>query len=342
MLFSSNLASKMKDKYVERKDTFLHPFHTNPNANPHSSPGLGAGHSPVFQQQKRECLSDEAEVDSVKKPRNLKDENKQLIAMPQGGDGATIEVVKRPRGRPPGSKNKPKPPVVITRDAEPAAAMRPHVLEIPGGHDIVDSLVRFSRRRNLGVCVLAGTGAVSNVTLHQPAAVPTSGGGSIVFHGRFEILSISATFLPPAMSALSPPAAANGGMSISLAGPHGQIVGGTVAGPLITAGTVIMVVAAFNNPTFHRLPAEDDMSVSVSVSGGGEEVERDHHEREREHHVQHRQYQVEEPQREHEHAAAHVPGQNQAESCGMSMYSCHLPSDVIWAPTPRPPHPPPY
>ncbi|XP_078157140.1 putative AT-hook DNA-binding family protein [Carex rostrata] len=335
MLFSSNLASKMKDKYIERKDNFLHPFNTNPNPGPR--PG------PAFQQQKRECLSDEAEVDSVKKPRNSEDENKQLIAMPQqGGDGATIEVVKRPRGRPPGSKNKPKPPMVITREAEPAAAMRPHVLEIPNGHDIVDSLGKFSRRRNLGVCVLAGTGAVSNVTLHQPITGPNGGGGSIVFHGRFEILSISATFLPPAMSALSPPTAANGGMSISLAGPHGQIIGGTVAGPLVTAGTVIMVVAAFNNPTFHRLPAEDDMSVSVSVSGGGEEVERDNHERDREHHMQRRAYQMEEPQREQEHSAPHVPGPNQADSCVMSMYSCHLPSDVIWAPAPRPPHPPPY
>lgn len=326
----------MKDKYIERKDTFLHPFHTNPNPNHRPSPGP----VPTFQQQKRECLLDEAEVDSVKKSRNLEDENKQLNAMPpQGGDGSTIEVVKRPRGRPPGSKNKPKPPVVITREAEPAAAMRPHVLEIPNGHDIVDSLVRFSRRRNLGVCVLAGTGAVSNVTLHQPASLPAGGGGSLKFHGRFEILSISATFLPPAMSAVSPPAA-NGGMSISLAGPHGQIVGGTVAGPIITAGTVIMVVAAFNNPTFHRLPAEDDMSVSVSVSGGGEEPERDNHERDREHHIQHRPYQMEDPQREHEHSVAHMPGQNQAESCGMSMYNCHLPSDVIWAPTARPPHPP--
>jgi Plants and Prokaryotes Conserved (PCC) domain len=340
MLFSCNLASKMKDKYIERKDIFLHPFHTNPNPNHHPSTGPSPG--PTFQAQKRECLLDD-EIGSIKKPRNLEDENKQLTAKPQqGGDGDTIEVIKRPRGRPPGSKNKLKPPVVITREAEPAAAMRPHVLEIPNGHDIVDSLIGFSRRRNLGVCVLTGTGSVSNVTLHQPASVPgVSGGGSIVFHGRFEILSISATFLPPAMSALLPPPA-NGGMSISLAGPHGQIVGGTVAGPIVTAGTVIMVVAAFNNPTFHRLPGEEGMSVSVSVSGGGEEGERDNHERGRDHHVQHQPYQMEDPQHEQEHPVVHMPGQNQAESCGMAMYSCHLPSDVIWAPMPRPPHPPPY
>ncbi|PRQ30552.1 hypothetical protein RchiOBHm_Chr5g0025921 [Rosa chinensis] len=38
----------------------------------------------------------------------------------------TSEVVRRPRGRPPGSKNKPKPPVIITRDTEPA--MSPYIL----------------------------------------------------------------------------------------------------------------------------------------------------------------------------------------------------------------------
>ncbi|KAJ6930373.1 hypothetical protein NC652_014023 [Populus alba x Populus x berolinensis] len=45
-----------------------------------------------------------------------------------GTDGATIEVVRRPRGRPPGSKNKPKPPVIITREPEPA--MSPYILEV--------------------------------------------------------------------------------------------------------------------------------------------------------------------------------------------------------------------
>ncbi|RWW73703.1 hypothetical protein BHE74_00018409 [Ensete ventricosum] len=217
------------------------------------------------QQQQQKSLSDE--VDSGRSSGETKktklDEQKERT----GGDGSTIEVVKRPRGRPPGSKNKPKLPVVITREAEPSAAMRPHVLEIPMGHDVADSLAGFSRRRNLGICVLSGTGAVANVTLRQPhyGGAPLSAGApaTIVFRGRFEILSISATFLPPAMEALCPAAA--GGLSISLAGPQGQVVGGTVAGPLLAAGMVVVVAAAFSNPTFHRLPVEDDVSVSHMV-----------------------------------------------------------------------------
>ncbi|KAJ7965806.1 AT-hook motif nuclear-localized protein [Quillaja saponaria] len=226
------------------------------------------------------------------------------------GDGATIEVVRRPRGRPPGSKNKPKPPVVITRDTEPA--MSPYILEVPGGNDVVDAISRYCRRRNMGLCVLTGSGTVANVTLRQPSSTP---GATVTFHGRFDILSISATFLPQQTESF--PAVPNG-FTISLAGPQGQIVGGIVAGGLIAAGTVFVVAASFNNPSYQRLPAEDE--VQTSFSGGGGDG--------------------------HSSPACAGGGGHSghppSESCVMSMYNCHLPSDVIWAPTARPPHPPPY
>ncbi|KAG5221076.1 DNA-binding protein [Salix suchowensis] len=51
------------------------------------------------------------------------------------GSGSTS---RRPRGRPAGSKNKPKPPVVITKESP--NSLRSHVLEISSGSDIVDSI----------------------------------------------------------------------------------------------------------------------------------------------------------------------------------------------------------
>ncbi|KAI3992035.1 hypothetical protein MKX01_014926 [Papaver californicum] len=228
-----------------------------------------------------------------------------------GGDGATIEVVRRPRGRPPGSKNRPKPPVVITQNIPTdECAMRPHVLEIPIGVDIINAITRFSRRHNIGVCLLSGSGSVANVTLHQPSTTP---GATVTFHGRFEILSISATFVPPS-SSLS---AIISGFSISLAGPQGQIFGGSVVGSLVAASTVFVVASSFNNPSFHRLPVEDDdnndqVRNNSSVSGGGGvgSEERDSHSTP--------QPTTTSPQNDHHH---------------QSMY--HLPNDVIWAPTPR-------
>ena len=82
--------------------------------------------------QPMECFSDE--VNS----RNCGEEEEEANDGPSNGaaggvDGpASVEAgAKRRRGRPPGSKNKPKPPPVVTRDVDPAAAMRLHMLEIP-------------------------------------------------------------------------------------------------------------------------------------------------------------------------------------------------------------------
>ncbi|KAB5544295.1 hypothetical protein DKX38_012407 [Salix brachista] len=158
------------------------------------------------------------------------------------GSGSTS---RRPRGRPAGSKNKPKPPVVITKESP--NSLRSHVLEISSGSDIVDSIANFSHRRHHGVSILSGSGVVNNVTLRQPAAP----GGVITLHGRFEILSLSGSFLP----APSPPGATR--LTVYLAGGQGQVVGGTVMGELVAAGPVMVIAATFSNATYERLPLEE-------------------------------------------------------------------------------------
>ncbi|XP_050223714.1 AT-hook motif nuclear-localized protein 28 [Mercurialis annua] len=233
----------------------------------------------------------------------------KLNEPPNSTDSGTIEVVRRPRGRPPGSKNRPKPPVIITRDTEPA--MSPYILEVPGGCDVVEAISRFCRRKNIGICVLTGSGTVANVTLRQPSTTP---GSTITFHGRFDILSISATFMPQTVSYPVPNT-----FTLSLAGPQGQIVGGLVAGSLVAAGTVYIIAATFNNPSYHRLPIDDEgrNSESAAAGGGGGGGSG-------------------------EAQSPAISGANGGDSGGgMVMYSSHLPSDVIWAPTARPP-PPPY
>nr|CAB3453634.1 unnamed protein product [Digitaria exilis] len=329
----------------DRKDVVV-PVHFTtppPQSHQHHHGGRREPPPPPPPQQQLECFSDEVDSRGSAELKEPASSGALVVSGSGGGDGASIEVSKKRRGRPPGSKNKPKPPVVITREAEPAAAMRPLVIEIPCGRDVADALARFAARRGLGICVLAGTGAVANVSLRHPTP-PAPGGGAaaVVFHGEYEILSISATFLPPAMSAVSPQAAAVAArLSISLAGPHGQIVGGYVAGPLYAASTVVLVAAAFTNPTFHRLPADDDASVSVSVSlspgDGGD----------------HQQQHAAEPPPPQEHChhvvrwqpAPHLaaPSGSQAQAvdpCGAPVvpsFACHPQQrDVMWPP------PPPY
>ena len=184
------------------------------------------------------------------------DQNNSGAAGHGGGSG------RRPRGRPPGSKNKAKPPVVITKESP--NALRSHVLEISGGSDVAECLAAFASRRHRGVSVLSGSGAVTNVTLRQPAAP----GGVVTLHGRFEILSLSGAFLP----APSPPGAT--GLTVYLAGGQGQVVGGTVVGSLVASGPVMVVAATFANATYERLPLEEEqgedeeMQVQVEQQSG--------------------------------------------------------------------------
>jgi len=183
-------------------------------------------------------------------------------------EGAVVEPgSRRPRGRPPGSKNKPKPPIFVTRDSP--NALRSHVMEIAGGTDVAESIAQYARRRQRGVCVLSGSGSVANVTLRQPAAP----GAIVALHGRFEILSLTGTFLPGP----SPPGST--GLTVYLAGGQGQVVGGSVVGSLVAAGPVMVIAATFSNATYERLPLDEDDEVgsagqglpSATGSGGGQQ-----------------------------------------------------------------------
>ncbi|KAI3727892.1 hypothetical protein L6452_16514 [Arctium lappa] len=170
-----------------------------------------------------------------------------------GGGGGSGDIVgRRPRGRPAGSKNKPKPPVIITRES--ANTLRAHILEIGNGCDVFDCIATYARRRQRGICILSGSGIVTNVSLRQPAAA----GSVVALHGRFEILSLSGSFLPPP----APPGATS--LTIFLAGGQGQVVGGNVVGELTAAGPVIVIASSFTNVAYERLPLEDE-----DQEGGG-------------------------------------------------------------------------
>ncbi|XWS71253.1 hypothetical protein CRYUN_Cryun03dG0122700 [Craigia yunnanensis] len=175
----------------------------------------------------------------------------------------------KPRGRPPGSKNKPKPPIIITRDSD--SAMKPVILEISAGSDIIDTIISFARRNHVGVTIISATGSVSNVTLRHPV----SHAPALPLHGPFGLLSLSGSFIAsstlsssnktpqssssssstsPSPCSLSSPLFCSFG--VTLAGVQGHVFGGIVGGKVIAATQVIVVAATFVSPAFHRLPCE--------------------------------------------------------------------------------------
>ncbi|KAI3972594.1 hypothetical protein MKX01_019252 [Papaver californicum] len=207
--------------------------------------------TPVKLQQQRSTPPQQPLNQTLFKMNSPTDEENQQtdldIVTSSGGGGTSSS--RRPRGRPPGSKNKPKPPVIVTRDSP--NSLRSHILEVTAGADIIESMSSYARRRGRGVCVLSGSGTVVNVTLRQPAT--TSPAGSVVtLTGRFEILSLTGTVLPPP----APPG--SGGLTIFLAGGQGQVVGGSVMSPLVASGTVVLMAASFANAMYERLPLEEE------------------------------------------------------------------------------------
>ena len=180
-----------------------------------------------------------------------------------GGEGgsASGEEPRKPRGRPPGSKNKPKPPIVITRECE--SGMKPIVIEVAPGNDLFETVVQFARRRRLGITILHGFGTISNVTFRQP--VPHAPTYSL--HGPLCIIYVCGWYLGCPVPATS--ATSRASFSVSVAGTQGQIYGGQVAGKVIASGPVTLIATTFTNPSVHRLPSDLEEVDEGKNSGGG-------------------------------------------------------------------------
>jgi len=70
----------------------------------------------------------------------------------------------------------------------------------------------------------------------------------MLLQGRFEILSLSGSFMPADNQGAK---SRSGGMSVSLASPDGRVVGGGVAGVLIAATPVqVSIISLFTLRSF--------------------------------------------------------------------------------------------
>ncbi|OAY29789.2 hypothetical protein MANES_15G168300v8 [Manihot esculenta] len=133
---------------------------------------------------------------------------------------------KRNRGRPPGS------------GGVGGVGFTPHVITVKAGEDIASKVFAFSQQGPRTVCILSANGAICNVTLRQPAM----SGGTVTYEGRFEIISLSGSFL---LSENNGSCSRTGGLSVSLAGSDGRVLGGGVAGMLMAASPVQVIVGSF-------------------------------------------------------------------------------------------------
>ncbi|KAF8685869.1 hypothetical protein HU200_043781 [Digitaria exilis] len=175
-------------------------------------------------------------------------------------------VMKRGRGRPVGFVSRatpisvavtaaaPTPAVVVSAPAAPpptqlgplgelvacasGANFTPHILNVAAGEDVNMKVISFSQQGPRAICILSANGVIANVTLRQQDSL----GGTVTYEGRFELLSLSGSFT---LTDSGGTRSRSGGMSVSLAAADGRVIGGGVAGLLVAASPVQVVVGSF-------------------------------------------------------------------------------------------------
>ncbi|KAL3329542.1 hypothetical protein AABB24_033739 [Solanum stoloniferum] len=151
---------------------------------------------------------------------------------------------KRGKIRPVGLVSKPHMPKLEVENSgewvscSVGANFAPHIITVNTGEDVTMKIISFSQQGPRAICILSANGVISSVTLRQP----DSSGGTLTYEGRFEILSLTGSFMPSETGGMRN---RSGGMSVSLASPDGRVVGGGVAGLLVAAGPVQIVVGSF-------------------------------------------------------------------------------------------------
>ncbi|XP_057489979.1 AT-hook motif nuclear-localized protein 10-like [Actinidia eriantha] len=153
---------------------------------------------------------------------------------PTSGGPVSPSSSKKGRGRPPGSSKKQQMEAL----GSAGVGFTPHIITVKAGEDVSSKIMSFSQHGPRAVCVLSANGAISNVTLRQAA----TSGGTATYEGRFEILSLSGSFL---LTEVGGQRSRTGGLSVSLAGPDGRVLGGCVAGLLTAASPVQVIVGSF-------------------------------------------------------------------------------------------------
>ncbi|EPS65493.1 hypothetical protein M569_09286 [Genlisea aurea] len=186
----------------------------------------------------------------------------------QTSAGASASTAgKRPRGRPPGSANKKKR--IEGLGSDDGIGFIPHVITVKAGQDVALTVLGFSQNSPRSVCILSAAGHISSVALRQAA----SSGGTATYEGRFEILSLSGSYMP---SNVNGQISRTGGLSVTLVGPDGRMFGGCVAGVLTAASPVEVIVGSFvaadGNKDEQQQQQQQhygDPSLRVNLGGGG-------------------------------------------------------------------------
>ncbi|KAK7316656.1 hypothetical protein RJT34_00278 [Clitoria ternatea] len=164
----------------------------------------------------------------------------------------TTPPSKKPRGRPSGSKNKPKAPIVATQQQQQDSLIHA-VIVVPPGNDIIKSIIEYARRHHISVNTLGACGVVSNVTLCH-ALIPTV--QPLTLHGPFTIMSLFGSYLHNFHYAS--PSNTPYSFSIKVLGNQGQVLSGLIGGKVEASNEVTVFLSVFENVEVYRAPPSNN------------------------------------------------------------------------------------
>ncbi|CAM9001372.1 unnamed protein product [Rhodiola kirilowii] len=188
----------------------------------------------------------------------------RVFSPPPSGGSMSLSSERRGRGRPPGPGRKQQ----VGALGSTGSKFTTHVILVGAKEDISSKIMSFSQHGPRAVCILSANGIISNVTLGQPAS-----SGTISYEGHFEILSLSGSFL---LMENDGQRRRSGGLSVSLAGSDGRILGGRVAGVLVAASPVQVVVGSFVAESYKEakvsyptepMPAPPNLTPATAATG---------------------------------------------------------------------------
>ncbi|GLU19250.1 hypothetical protein SLE2022_355110 [Rubroshorea leprosula] len=203
-------------------------------------------------------------MENKKRGRPWKDDRvavrSSLPALPQPvglSPTASANSVKRGRGRPKGTGKLQALAALGGFIAETAGGnFTPHVIIVLTGEDVVGKITSFAQKGPGAICILSATGSASSVVIRQA-------GGMLRYEGRFEIITLTGSFILGEMGGTKN---RSGMLSVSLAKPDGTVFGGAVAGSIIAACPIQLVVASFKQNIGKELKRKysDESSAAAS------------------------------------------------------------------------------
>ncbi|WVZ10984.1 hypothetical protein V8G54_015514 [Vigna mungo] len=151
--------------------------------------------------------------------------------------------LKRTRGRPVGSKNKPKLTLPINQNNE--HAQKPILIQIPKHSDVIETLSKFARDYKISITVRSASGSILNATLRDNQY----GTSTFIVHGPFTLVSLTGTCINnnSSSTSLSSNVDLDCFFNISFCSSSGQSFIGIVGGRITAGDNVVLTITVFRN-----------------------------------------------------------------------------------------------